>query len=64
MAAGGIEAPRLNGQRRRRRHSLVKENPDIEDDVLMASAIGDVKWLQQSLWNPKHVYKQSREHVS
>ncbi|XP_032222478.1 ankyrin repeat domain-containing protein 53 [Nematostella vectensis] len=49
-------------QRRRRKQSVAPDKPDIDDDVLLASAIGDVTWLQQSLWNAKKVYKQTKQH--
>ena len=49
--------------RRRRRQSL-KIQKNIDDDVLMASAIGDVTWLQQSLYDTRKAYSVSIEHVS
>lgn len=49
--------------RRRRRQSL-KIQKNIDDDVLMASAIGDVTWLQQSLHDTRKAYSVSIEHVS
>lgn len=49
--------------RRRRRQSL-KIQKNIDDDVLMASAIGDVTWLQQSLYDTRKAYSVSTEHVS
>ena len=50
-------------QRRRRRQSI-KIHKNIDDDVLMASAIGDVTWLQQSLYDTRKAYSVSKEHVS
>lgn len=50
-------------QRRRRRQSI-KIQKNIDDDVLMASAIGDVTWLQQSLYDTRKAYSVSKEHVS
>ena len=55
--------PREFQQRRRRRQSTVVQK-NIEEDVLMASAIGDVSWLQQSLWDHRKAYAKSKEHVS
>lgn len=49
--------------RRRRRQSL-KIQKNIDDDVLMASAIGDVTWLQQSLYDTRKAYSVSIEDVS
>lgn len=49
--------------RRRRRQSL-KIQKNIDDDVLMASAIGDVTWLQQSLYDTRKAYSVSIEYVS
>ena len=49
--------------RRRRRQSL-KIQKNIDDDVLMASAIGDVTWLQQRLYDTRKAYSVSIEHVS
>ncbi|KAM7435253.1 Ankyrin repeat domain-containing protein 53 [Porites harrisoni] len=48
-------------QRRRRRQSI-KIQRNIDDDVLMASAIGDVTWLQQSLYDTRKAYSVSKEH--
>lgn len=55
--------PSETTQRRRRRQSI-KIQKNIDDDVLMASAIGDVTWLQQSLYDTRKVYSVSKEHVS
>ena len=49
-------------QRRRRKQS-VKIERNIDEDALMASAIGDVTWLQQSLYDTRKVYSVSKEHV-
>lgn len=50
-------------QRRRRRQSI-KIQRNIDDDVVMASTIGDVTWLQQSLYDTRQAYSVSKEHVS
>ena len=50
-------------QRRRRKQSA-KIDRNIDEDVLMASAIGDVAWLQQSLYDTRKAYSVSKEHVS
>ena len=55
--------PRDAVPRRRRRQSAGAEK-NIEDDVLMASAIGDVTWLQQSLRDSRKVYAHSKQNVS
>ena len=49
-------------QRRRRKQS-VKIERNIDEDALMASAIGDVTWLQQSLYDTRKVYSVSKDHV-
>ena len=36
---------------------------NIDEDALMASAIGDVTWPQQSLYDTRKVYSVSKEHV-
>ncbi|XP_068745803.1 ankyrin repeat domain-containing protein 53-like [Montipora capricornis] len=48
-------------QRRRRKQSA-KIDRNIDEDVLMASAIGDVAWLQQSLYDTRKAYSVSKEH--
>lgn len=54
--------PGVTVQRRRRKQS-VKIERNIDEDALMASAIGDVTWLQQSLYDTRKVYSVSKEHV-
>lgn len=54
--------PSVTVQRRRRKQS-VKMERNIDEDALMASAIGDVTWLQQSLYDTRKVYSVSKEHV-
>ena len=66
--ARGVSMPEISGNkakvtRRRRRQSAGAEK-NIEDDVLMASTIGDVAWLQQSLRDGRKVYSHSKQHVS
>lgn len=56
--AAGVGPSRVQPQRRRRKQSLGIEKPDIEDDALMASSIGDINWLKQSMWRPPKPQKQ------
>lgn len=58
MAAAEARPSRVQPQRRRRRQSLGNDRPDIEDDALMASSIGDINWLQQSMWRPPKPQKE------
>ena len=64
-SGGGIQLakPQDSHVRRRKRHSLTIQK-NIDEDVLMASAIGDVNWLHQSLWDQRKANAKSKEHVS
>ena len=54
--------PGVTMQRRRRKQSLKMEK-NIDEDALLASAIGDVTWLQKSLYDTQKVYSVSKVHV-
>ena len=54
--------PGVTVQRRRRKQS-VKMERNIDEDALVASAIGDLTWLQQSLYDTRKVYSVSKQHV-
>lgn len=58
MAAGGGTLGVQTQRRRRRQSLLTNDKPDIEDDALMASSIGDNNWLQQSMWKNLKTSKQ------
>ena len=49
--------------KRRRQKQSVKVEKNIDEDALMVSAIGDVTWLQQSLYDTRKVHFASKEHV-